>query len=536
MKFNLNTLREEKNLVIILLVISFLLFFFRIGAPSFFETDEVIYSQLAREIRLTGDFITLHFHSENWFVHPPLFMWLVTLSSFIFGESEFNSRLWCALFGMALVFVTYLLGKKMFKNGVGILAGFILATSFQFIIQSRLAIFDVPLAFFTILSVYFFFCWHRDRDKKYYYWFFAAMGLATLIKGPIGILLPMLVILPYLFLVKDLLSLFNRHIFIGAPLCFVIGGTWYLIEIILHGGVFFDQVIALYLVKRYTMVLGTHSGPWFYYFPVILIGFMPWALFLPFSLTYQAKRTGDDNNLFVIMWFTIVFIFFSMAATKLPGYILSLYPIMSISVAKLLSDFAAGENSGLDKKIDWAYKSSFILSMILLITGVILRSVEAQPSLKLMFQDVGMMIIILGIGGIASFVLFIKDKNIYNSVIALVVTMIFFTFYTANYTMIHLDEFKPMRAISRKIISKYESGDKIIRYRTAGHKNSFVFYIDKPIIFVETKGQLVNALDTNRRVFLIAYREDYYNTIKRFQTSFYIIHKAGDLVLLSNYK
>ena len=190
----MDKLKKESTLVIILIFVAFFLFFFRLGAPSFFETDEVIYSQIAREIKITGDWLTLHFRSQKWFIHPPMYMWLVTLSSFIFGENEFNSRLWCALFGIASVYLTFLLGKKMFNSKVGILAGFILATSFQFIIQSRLAIFDVPLVFFIILSIYFFFLWQSEKDEKYYYLFFGSMGLATLMKGPVGIALPILVL------------------------------------------------------------------------------------------------------------------------------------------------------------------------------------------------------------------------------------------------------------------------------------------------------------------------------------------------------
>jgi len=528
-------LSKEKNLVIILVVLSFFLFFFRLGAPSLFETDEVIYSQIAREIVRTGDWITLHLHSQKWFIHPPLYMWLVSLSSFIFGSNEFNSRFWCALFGIGLVYLTYLLGKKMFRNGVGILAGFILATSFQFIIQSRLAIFDVPLAFFMVLSIYLFLCSLKKDKENYYYMFFAAMGLGTLMKGPVALLLPLMVLVPYLAITKNLKALFNIKIFKGIAIYLAIGGTWYLVESILHGREFIDRVVGFYLIKRYLGPIETHSGPWFYYFVILLIGLLPWSVFLPFSLYYQVKRIGDENNLFTVIWIMVIFLFFSMAGTKLPGYIIAMYPFISISIAKLIADFAAGEDSGIDFIMKRLYKSLAIFSAILVVMGMFFSLVVVQPQYNAILFDVNIILIMLGLGGLVAVVLFFRTDSVYNSLIALVVTMLIFTFYVSSFTMVHLNDFKPMREISKNILTSYKKGDKVIGYQTM-YKSSFIFYLDKPINWIDDRSALAKELYSGGRAFLIVDKNIYYEVIRKIKTGFNVTYRFGDLVLLNNFQ
>ena len=232
----------------------------------------------------------------------------------------------------------------------------------------------------------------------------------------------------------------------------------------------------------------------------------------------------------------MIFVFFSIARTKLPGYVLSLYPLLAISVAKLFDDFTKGEDPFVSISVVRIYKGLAIFSIILAIVGVLFGLVEVQRNLKVIFFDINMMLLILGVGGIVSSIIFFKGKTIYNSIIALVITMVIFTFYTANYTMIHFDDFKPMRAVSRKILSLYESGDKIINYKKAGHSNSFVFYLDKPIIWADNRSELARALYARKRIFLIATKNDYYNMIKKSHGNLHLIYKSGELVLLSNYK
>ncbi len=532
---DLNIFKKEKVLLPILMVISFVLFFYKLGAPSLFETDEVIYSQAAREIVRSGDWLTLHLFGHNWFIHPPFYMWLTALSSYIFGVNEFNTRLWSALFAVGLVYVTYLLGKKMYKDGTGILAGFIIATSLQYILQARMAIFDIPLVFFEMLALLFLFYWMEDRLPRYYYLFFLSMGLAVFMKGPVGVLLPLLVIIPYLSITGRLRALFNFRILLGALITYLIGGTWYTAEVMIHGKTFVDSVFGFYLIGRYLTTIEQHYGPWYFYVPVMIIGFIPWISFLPYSLAHQWEKRGDGNNLFSMLWMGIVLIFFSIAGTKLPGYLMPFYPIAAISVAKMVQDHFSGEDSGLPTLISRAYKTLAVFSIGLLVIGALLKVFEFPDTFDRILANINVMLFIIGIGGIASSLWFFKKRDSAAPLAVLVITMLIFSIYTASYTMITLDYFKPMKAISQKINSQYTSNETIVGYKVL-NKGSFMYYLDKPVIWIGNIFDLRDQLKRPEKLLLITNTKDFMSLGHDSGGSLFLVYEAGDMVLLSNQK
>jgi 4-amino-4-deoxy-L-arabinose transferase-like glycosyltransferase len=517
------------------MTLSFIMFFYKLGAPSLFETDEVIYSQVAREIVRTGDWITLHLFSKEWFIHPPFYMWLTALSSYILGVSEFNTRLWNALFAIGLVYVTYLLGKKMFRDGVGLLAGFILATSLQYILQARMAIFDIPLVFFEMLSLLFFFYWLEDKLSKYYYLFFLSMGLAVLMKGPVGIVLPLLVAVPYLALMGNLKALFNLRIIPGLMIAYLVGGSWYTAEMMIHGREFIDSVIGFYMIRRYLTAIESHYGPWYFYIPVIMAGLMPWVSFLPYSITYQWRNRGDPDNLFSILWMGIVFLFFTLAGTKLPGYIMSLNPIAAISISKMIQDHLSGENSGLQLMIPRAYKTMAVFSVALLIIGALAKVFQFPEMYDRFLVDVNVMMTMIGTGGIIASLWFFKRRDSAFPVIVLIVTMLVVSIYAASCTMVNLDRFKPMKAISQKINSQYMSSEVIIGYNVL-NKGSFMHYLDKPVIWVGNIIDLREQLKRPEKILLITNEKDFLGLGHDNRRSLFLVYKAGDMVLLSNQK
>lgn len=528
-------IKQEKALLIILLILSFFMFFYKLGVPSLFETDEVIYSQIAREIVRTHDWVTLHSFSKNYFIHPPFYMWLTAASSYVFGDNEFNTRLWNALFAIGLVYVTYLLGKKMFKDGVGLLAGFILATSLQYILQARMAIFDIPLVFFEILSLLFFFYWLDDKLPKYYYLFFLSIGLAVLMKGPVGVVMPLLVMIPYLFFTGNLRALFNYRIILGFIVAYLAGGTWYTAETIIHGRRFVDSVFGFYMIGRYLTSIEQHYGPWYFYFPTIIVGFIPWISFLPFSIAYQWKNKGDNDNLFSVIWIGIIFIFFSIAGTKLPGYIIPLYPLAAISISKMMQDYFSGENSVLQSLIFKSYKTLAVFSVVLMVIGSLFKVFEFPDIYDNILVNVSFSLLMVGIGGLISSFWFFKKRDSIAPVVLLVATMLVFSIYTANCTMITLDDFKPMKAISQKINSQYMGNEIIIGYKVL-NKGSFMHYLDKRVVWISNILDLREQLKHPDKILLITNEKDFLSLGQDHKKILFLIYKSGDMVLLSNQK
>ncbi|NQU18230.1 MAG: glycosyltransferase family 39 protein [Candidatus Saganbacteria bacterium] len=423
-----------KNIIILILV-SLFLFTFGLGFFSLWQTDEVIYTQLAKEIIQTGDWLTLHLNGSPWFIHPPLFMWLTAATGAIFGFSNFIARIWCAIFGIIGVITTYYFGKLLFNEKTGFFSGLILATTFQYMLQARFAIFDIPLIVLMLLAVYFFFVAYKGTQKNYYWLFYVFIGLAMLMKGPIGILLPVLVLLIFLFVSGDLPRVCGEcHPIVWAFIAIVLGGWWYLAEYLIHGQVFFDRVIGYYTLNRFTGIVETHTGPFYYYIPIILLGLLPWTAFVFEGLINLWQNRKAKECFFILLWLGIGFVFFSAANTKLPGYIMSLYPYLALSIGYLIASKKKLDNSF----IVLAFISLLLILLVFPLTNAALLKDNAGLGLALI-----PMVLVMGIGGIAATLVYFVTKKTPSALYLLVISMLLFLFIMAAYTSPIVETFKP---------------------------------------------------------------------------------------------
>lgn len=380
-------IKTEAFLLLVLFALSFFLFTFQLGSASLFETDEYIYTQISREIIQTHDWVTLHLLKAPWFIHPPGYMWLTAIVGACFGFNEVTARIICALFGIIAVLATYFLGREMLGRRTGFFSGIILATSIQFLVQCRLAIFDPPLAAFMVLAVLFFYMGFKRGNKNLYMVSAVMMALGTLMKGPIALLLPLFIIIVYLAVVKKLIEVLTRsgwHILGAIIIYLLIAAPWFIAETMLYGQAFTSQVFGYYTINRYFGIVESHTGPIWGYLPVIIVGFLPWTiLFIP-ALAHAYRRWSSEIK-FSLLWVFLGFVFFSLAKTKLPGYILSLYPFMSIVTGYYVAD-----------KIDRsrAVKTIFYASLVLfalMFCGLIYYLtplVEAQKPMKPLAMEI----------------------------------------------------------------------------------------------------------------------------------------------------
>ncbi len=332
------TVSHDRIFVPVLVLLCGFLFFFNLGGLSLIETDEFIYTHIAREILSTGDFLTLHLKGQNWFMHPPLFMWISAFFIYFLGLSEFSARIASAFFGLGGVLAVYYLGKNMFSKRDGFIAAIVLASSLQYIVQSRIALFDGALVCFMTLSILFFWLGYKRQQSNFYLLSSLCMGLGTLTKGPVAALLPLLIIVPFILLQgtwRQVLK--DAQLRLSIPIYIAVGWWWYLLSFLLHGQVFFNEVIIHYHVFRYFGVID-HTGPWYYYFVVVAAGFLPWIIFLIPALFFLFQKKFRAEEQFLLLGIVITFVFFSLAQTKLPGYILGLYPFLALGVGKFIND------------------------------------------------------------------------------------------------------------------------------------------------------------------------------------------------------
>ncbi|MBI5875742.1 MAG: glycosyltransferase family 39 protein, partial [Deltaproteobacteria bacterium] len=335
---------------------------------------------------------------------PILFYWLMSLAFKLFGITEFSARFTSAMFGTALATATFFFVKKLYGQRPAILAGLCLLLNLEFFVYSHSAVTDMTLAFFITAALYSFYLGYIEdaecKNRNYWYlllWVFAA--LAALTKGVIGILFPAVIIFIYIAASRELsklkLLLAPRFLVIFSAIAF----PWYIAQFYINGWEFFNAFIIKHHFQRYTEVISSHSGQIYFYIPVILAGFFPWVAFLPNAIYRGFKEKGPapaslpSNDsiggskqgiyLFGAIWFLAIFIFFSISRTKLPNYIMPLFPAMAIITGLAINDFL---ENGL-KKI-WLRISGIFLMVVSLALAIASLFALTQAKLEIAFPPV----------------------------------------------------------------------------------------------------------------------------------------------------
>src|SRR5437899_1889953 len=244
-----------------------------------------------------------------------------------------------AMFVTLLVLMQYAFATRMFGPTVGLRAALMLLLNFEVLALGRMVLTDMVLVFFTSLSVFSFFLAMQGegRAKRWYWGFYLGMALATLTKGPLGVLVPLLAVLPYVLLTGRWREVAREcRLLPGTALLLLIAVPWYAAMVLLHGAGYAESARGDTLT-RFFSAIGGHGGTILFYIPILFLGFFPWSGFLPAALV-QALRERDEDpqravQLLCALWVLGVFIFFTLSSTRLPHYIAPLFPAAALLVA-----------------------------------------------------------------------------------------------------------------------------------------------------------------------------------------------------------
>ncbi len=526
-------MKSIEKLILILLVLAGLLFFFKLGSFSLYDAAETTYGEFIKQIRHTGDWITMHYNGEVIFDKPPLYFWLSTLATYIFGFNEFAIRFWSALAGVLLVTTTFLLGKTFYNPRTGFLSAIIAMTSFQFLIQSRIAELDILLTLFLTLAFLFF--WHGYRTKKAYFYrfFYGAVALAVLTKGIVGIALPATAVFLFLMIRKELYRIKEMRIIQGILIILLISGPWYIAEWYLHGEKFAEFVLGFLFLSRFKGVVSGHPGPWYYYFLSILFGFAPWSHFLPFSLLRTWKNRLNRPELLSLCYIIPVFLVFSIAKTKLPNYVLPLFPFLAISVGKLWDDFltelrnlfASYERKYLRKGI--AISNIFLATVVILIIigFAVLGTSNYCGQYQEMLPDLLLLAGILVAGSLISISAFAFRKYI-TSFTAIPVMVFVIAFVLTVQTLLAVEKYKGTKELGEKVSQAIKENEGIAAYKV-GNRPGVVFYNSKPVLFLKNEEELLSFL-RNKKGYCFTTLSAY----EKLKGKVKVLDKRGELAVL----
>ncbi len=501
----------EVRVVVLLLAAAAVLFLSGLGGGTLWDQDEARYAQAAREILQTKDPITLHINGTPWFVHPPLYIWLEALTGWAVGFSEFSARLWSAIFGIVGILVTYLLGRMLFGVRTAALGAVILMTMFQYFVQSRLAIFDVMLVAFMLLAVYTFLRSLRDASPHLAVWAFVWAGLGTLTKGPIALLLPALGVGAYLA-VRGELRRWRDIPWPGALGAYAaIALPWYLLETIRHGWPFVQSVIGYYTITRFVGVVENQSGSWWYYGPVLVLGAFPWSGFLVAMVIDHLRRARNEGSMLVLLWCGVTLVFYSLAGTKLPNYILPLYPLAALGIAATWDRILSGE-AGAQRALNVGFAVTAGI-VVLIAVGIRAFGVANYPADFAMLHQ---HLLVVGGGVVAGLVIATACYLLRRPLAAFAVlagTMVGLGGVLVFRTLPLVDAHRSIKMVAAAARAELRPGDTLVGLHLAAQQ-TLMYYTDHRVEWVEDMEPLATLLCHSPRAVVVMPTVEYTTQVR----------------------
>jgi 4-amino-4-deoxy-L-arabinose transferase-like glycosyltransferase len=309
---------------------------------------------------------------------PPLFHWLAGLSSLAFGEvSEFSVRFPSAALATLCVLLVFWVGARRWGTATGVFAAFILATNFEWMRAATAARVDMTLTVFLVVALL-----ALDRivsaprpTPMALACFYVSMGLATLGKGPVGVVLPVLVALTYLALRHDLRRLRDMWVIPGAAVVVLLAGSWYVMAIAQGGSAFVYKQLWVENLGRFFAADASgagHQHPFYYMIGGLFTGFAPWSVFLiPLALHLYGNRRRLEalGYLYPMVWFGVVFLFYSISQSKRTVYLLPIYPAASLLLGAWWSHLAR-DPSAVPPSLTRALRVASIFLAIVVVAAV----------------------------------------------------------------------------------------------------------------------------------------------------------------------
>ncbi|UCD81310.1 MAG: glycosyltransferase family 39 protein [Desulfobacterales bacterium] len=523
--------KNETFQVLLLIALCLALFFFRLGARPIWDIDEGKHAATSKEMVLSGDWITPTFNGEPFYDKPVLHNWLGALAFLVMGFTEFAARLPSAILGTGCVLLTYLLGRKLANATIGLMGGAILATALEFTILCRTIVHDISLVFFVTLALYLFYCSYKDsrHRKRNLLFFYAAMGLAVLAKGPLGLALPAIVIGPFLIFRRELSFIKEMQMGWGILVFLAVSSPWYILISMKNPG-YAEYFFVYQNLGSFGSTEPRHPAPFYYYIAVLFGGFFPWSCFLPMAFIYAVRKrfyAARDGASFLIVWISAIFIFFSIAGSKLPTYILPIFPPAALLTAFLWHELLKAATPEVRRGIVYSLLPvviTFIAALIYLwarpLVGVEYETGITSSQMNLVALWLVGSIVVAGV-----FLLIKKDRAAFVAITVTVVTSLHF------FLLVIVPSINPYRS-TRELALRYDHlipGDEEFTFYSR-IKESALFYTGRRARVLENPAQLHDYLNSDKRVFCIITRKRY----SELKTPVNVVAQQGDKFLISN--
>ena len=518
----------RRSLLLALLALAALcagLFGQQLGGLGLMDKTEGLFVEIPRQMLESGDWVTPRWNGELFFDYPVWGYWMVGLSFRLFGVSEWAARLPAALAASATVLAVFAVLMLVApaveahhkRLGRAVLGGTVLALCPGWIGWGRSSVTDMFLASGISLALLGFVLAHSATPKRPWQrpLGFVALavfcGVAVLAKGPVGLLLPGLVMLAFWALKGTLLAELRRTPWIPLVALFLgVSAPWYGMATAANGTEFLGRFLGFSNLERFTSVIYDHPGPPWFYLPWVLLLLLPWSLYLPVAAArlrfwrlavWRTTAAGDDLALLALLWLVLMVGFFSAAATKLPGYILPVLPGGSLLVTLLFAPLQpAASPWGLGQRIT-GWINAALLALMALAAVLAPRLLETDPSYPAfadalrasglpwllalpLLMAAGGLVLLLRRPGQGLSLLWLPNAAGLAAALALVIPVVV--------PLIDRERQQPIRTLARMAGEQAKPGEPLM---VVGYKRySVVFYSGRPVLFVSSPRKATRSL------------------------------------------
>ncbi|HEY6895779.1 MAG TPA: glycosyltransferase family 39 protein [Rhodocyclaceae bacterium] len=329
----------------LLLIALFAAWFGTLGQRALVRPDEGRYAEIPREMVVSGDWTTPRLNDIKYFEKPALQYWATATAYTLFGEDEWTARLWPALTGFLGVLLAWYTGRRLWGERAGLLAGAILGSSLLYNVMAHVITLDTGLSFFLQLAWTGFIFAQQPNAQDGRRWMliaWAALGLAMLSKGLVALVLTGGTLVTYSLLNRDLSPWKRLAPISGLALFLAISAPWF-VAVSLANPEFPHFFFIHEHFERFLTKSHHRYQPNWYFLMIYAIGAVPWVFMLIHALAKSWRREGDtafQPQRFLFVWVVLTFTFFSVSSSKLPPYILPIFPALALLGGRHLAELS----------------------------------------------------------------------------------------------------------------------------------------------------------------------------------------------------
>src|SRR5438132_1472679 len=330
-----------RRAMLALLLVLTLVWFSNLDYRRLVHPDEGRYAEIPREMVVTGDWVTPRLDGVKYFEKPALQYWLTAAGYEAFGVRHWTARLWPALSGyLGVLFIGYL-GFRLGGSALGLYSAAVLGGSLWYALNAHVLTLDAGLTLWMSVGLGSLFVAQRTGatalERRAWMWAaWAALALATLSKGLIGIVLPGASLVAYSLITRDWALWRRLHLVSGLILFFALAAPWFIV-VSARNPEFFDFFFIHEHFTRFLTSEHRREGAWWYFVPIFIVGILPWLTVFAWTARRMWREAPDAANgfnwqRFALAWSAVIFLFFSASGSKLPSYILPIFPALALAI------------------------------------------------------------------------------------------------------------------------------------------------------------------------------------------------------------